>query len=477
MRTLHWFRTDLRAADNTAFYHACQQATDGCLAVYIITPATWQAHDMAACQVDFILRGLHALQQQLAALNVELLVVECPRFEDTPALLLEICQQYQITAVHFNQQYEINEQQRDAAVSQKLKAHHIKVHMHRDQTIIAPNTVLTQQNKPFSVFTSFKKAWIHYYQQVPVALLPLPKKQKTLLKLDKATNIPTQVQGFNSSIDPALWPAGEAVAVKRLQYFIDHIIINYHTWRDYPAIDGTSKLSPYLATGMISARQCLHAALTANSGQLDKGQVGITTWINELIWREFYKDILVNFPRVCRNQPFKLETKQLQWHNNLAHFNAWTQGQTGYPIVDAAMRQLQQTGWMHNRLRMIVAMFFTKNLWLDWRLGEQFFMQHLIDGDFSANNGGWQWSASTGNDAAPYFRIFNPYTQSEKFDPEGKFIRQYCPELENLDNKLIHQPYTQQDLFSSEFDYPAPIVNYKTTREQAIKAFKQLKEI
>ena len=193
-------------------------------------------------------------------------------------------------------------------------------------------------------------------------------------------------------------------------------------------------------------------------------------WLNELLWREFYQQLMFDFPKLSRHQPFQDQTKTIPWKDNDAHFEAWTQGQTGIPIVDAAMRQLKATGWMHNRVRMICAMFLTKNLLIDWRKGEQWFMQHLIDGDFAANNGGWQWSASTGTDAAPYFRIFNPVSQSEKFDPDGKFLREWLPELKHLDNTQIHEPYASKQI--SKLNYPKPIVDLKASRAEAIEVFK-----
>lgn len=474
MRSLHWFREDLRISDNTSLYHAINQADEGCITVYFITPKTWQDHDMAACRVDFILRGLQLLQNDLNTLHLPLLVLEVSDFSKIPAALLQLCTIHHIKQLHFNIQYEINELKRDQAVRDLLTQHGIQVSAHHDQTIIPPEVIRTHKNAPYTVFTPFKKAWIDYYQHHPVALLPRPQAQPLYTHLPASSPIPKQISGFVNPIDPALWPAGEQAALSRLKYFIENSLVDYKEKRDQPAVDGTSQLSPYLASGMISARVCLQAALEFNEGQLDKGHEGALLWMSELVWREFYKTILVNFPRVCMHKPFKLITEKLRWDENEKLLNAWKTGQTGYPIIDAAMRQLLCTGWMHNRLRMIVAMFFSKQLWLDWRVGEKFFMQHLIDGDLSANNGGWQWSASTGNDAAPYFRIFNPYTQSERFDPEGEFIKYYCPELADLDAKSLHQPYGIPTLFMTGLNYPAPIVDYKTTRERAIVAFKNL---
>jgi deoxyribodipyrimidine photo-lyase len=222
---------------------------------------------------------------------------------------------------------------------------------------------------------------------------------------------------------------------------------------------------------MISHRQCLQAAMAENSGHLGDGDLGLTTWINELVWREFYQHVAFGFPEVCRYQPFQAHTKQLPWRDDDEGFQAWCEGRTGYPIVDAAMRQLVTTGWMHNRLRMITAMFLSKHLLIDWRRGEAFFMRHLVDGEFCANNGGWQWAASTGTDAAPYFRIFNPTTQSTRFDADGEFIAHWLPELADLPAKARHAP--PQDLLT-DVPYPAPIVDHKAARQRALDAFKSL---
>ncbi|RKP17893.1 DNA photolyase, FAD-binding/Cryptochrome, partial [Rozella allomycis CSF55] len=223
-------------------------------------------------------------------------------------------------------------------------------------------------------------------------------------------------------------------------------------------------------------RECLNEALIANKGLLDSGNEGAVTWISELCWREFYRHVLFHYPRVCMYQPFKLETKNIKWRDDPEGFEKWCKGETGYPIVDAGMRQLNKTGWMHNRSRMIAAMFLTKDLLIDWRKGEKYFMENLIDGDFASNNGGWQWSASTGTDSQPYFRVFNPLLQSQKNDPDGVFIKKWVPELKGLNKKQIHCP--KDCLGASEFkklNYPLPLVDHDMARKRAIDAFKNLK--
>ena len=265
------------------------------------------------------------------------------------------------------------------------------------------------------------------------------------------------------------WPAGENEAIKRLHQFLDKKVLDYSKNRNDPILDGTSRISPYLALGIISPKRCILEALKINNFEFTSGNIGITKWIDEIVWREFYKNIMHSFPKVSKGQPFQDYSNKIKWRHNEEEFNAWKQGKTGFPIVDAAMRQLHQEGWMHNRLRMIVAMFFTKNMLHDWRLGETYFMQNLIDGDFASNNGGWQWSSSTGTDAAPYFRIFNPITQSTNFDKEGSFIKKYVPELKDLDKSVIHNPPKEHRKYCN---YSEPILDLKESRLRAIEAFK-----
>ena len=263
---------------------------------------------------------------------------------------------------------------------------------------------------------------------------------------------------------------GEQHALTLLDQFIDEHLTDYKTARDLPALSGTSQLSAYLNIGVISIRQCLQALFRQQHGHFEIQSEGQQTWLDELLWREFYQHVLFDFPQVSKHQPFQAATKRIRWRDDPIALKKWQQGQTGIPIIDAGMRQMLATGWMHNRVRMICAMFLSKNLLIDWRKGEQWFMQHLIDGDLAANNGGWQWCASTGTDAVPYFRVFNPITQSQKFDPDGEYIRQWIPELAQFDHKTIHEPYAKHQALSA--DYPQPIVDLKMSRLRAIEAFK-----
>ena len=468
---LIWLRSDLRLHDNTALRAAA--ACGSCVAVYLLSPAQWLAHDDAPCKVDFWLRNLGSLSQALNALNIPLLIRRAPHWDDAPQVLARLCGELKVEAVHANEEYGVHETRRDAAVRQALESTGIGFHLYLDQLLFKPGSVLTRTGTWFQVFSQFRKVCYSRLHSSLPAIVTAPKAQApTGINRDP---IPAQVDGFQAPSEHlrALWPAGEDEAQRRLNAFTQDQIDHYKDERDFPAKPGTSQLSAYLACGVISPRQCLHAALQANQGEFESGSVGAITWINELLWREFYKHILVGYPRVSRHRAFRPETEALAWRHAPQELAAWKEGRTGLPIIDAAMRQLLETGWMHNRLRMVVAMFLTKNLLIDWREGERFFMQHLIDGDLAANNGGWQWSASTGTDAAPWFRIFNPLSQSEKFDAHGVFIKRWLPPLAALDSKQVHNPAALGGLFAVA-DYPAPIVNLGQSRERALAAFKNL---
>lgn len=471
MQQLLWFRNDLRIHDNTALSAAMQAGPT--VAVFLLSPAQWHAHDDAACKVDFILRNLAELKQQLATLNVPLLIRSCDYWHDAQHVISELCQQLSISAVHVNTEYGIHESQRDAATGVALVDQGILFHSHHDQLLFKPGSILTQSSTYFKVFSQFRKVCYQQLHSAIPASVATPSAQAALNI--SSDDVPSHLTEFTpiATEQQALWPAGEQAAQQRLKRFAAGAIDGYLEQRDLPAQPGTSQLSPYLVAGVVSIRQCLHAALAANQGEFSSGKQGVITWVNELLWREFYTHILVGYPKVSRNRAFKPETEMLAWRDSEKDLLAWQQGRTGFPIIDAAMRQLLATGWMHNRLRMIVAMFLTKNLLIDWRAGERFFMQHLIDGSLAANNGGWQWSASTGTDAVPYFRIFNPVSQSKKFDPNGDFIRRWIPELKHLSAKEIHQPKLLSGLFGTA-DYPKPIVDLSSSRDRALAAFKNL---
>ena len=471
MTKLCWFRTDLRLSDQPALTAAMAQGD--AIGMFIISPEQWREHSDSPHKVDFWLRALRALSESLGQLNVPLKILTVPLWREAPQALLTFCQQYGVTEVHCNREFGVNERRRDRASYALLAEHGISMVGHHGNTLLVPGTVKTGSGSYYRVFTPFSKACREKLRTAPYKPLPIPKIQakKSTLQSDA---IPDRLPGWAPSTQTIAsgWPATEQVALDRLALFAEARMMHYKRDRDFPSIAGTSTLSPYLAAGLVSAAQCWQQALRLNHGELGTGHEGITTWMNELLWREFYQHLLHGYPTLSMHQPMRPETNAVQWRDSPTDFEAWCQAKTGVPIVDAAMRQLVQTGWMHNRLRMVVAMYLTKNLLIDWRLGERFFMQHLIDGELAANNGGWQWSASTGADSAPYFRVFNPISQSEKFDPEGAFIRHWLPELAALSNKEIHDP---TPVSRQSLNYPNQIVDLRSSRVRAIEAFSSLR--
>lgn len=482
MRPLMWFRSDLRVADNTALHAAAQAATrgpsGGIVGVFILAPDQWLEHDWAPVRVDLMLRTLAELSTSLASLNIPLRIIEVPRFADAPRALLELARDTGCGALYFNREYEVNESARDAVVTDVFTRAGIPVHAATDQTLLEPGSLRTTEGRRYTVFTPFKRAALSMLgRQGGVTVLPAPGEQARIpIKPDP---VPERLAAFDGLRRPDLWPAGERAALGRLAAFASSGLAEYHERRDNPAVPGTSVLSPYLAIGAISPRQCAAAALDREPRGLDpapRRKTGPSTWLSELLWREFYRHLIVAFPRLSMGRPFRPETQAIQWRDDPAGLEAWKQGQTGVPIVDAGMRQLLTTGWMHNRIRMVTAMFLTKNLLIDWREGERHFMRHLVDGDLANNNGGWQWSASTGTDAAPYFRVFNPVSQSRTHDPQGAYIRRFLPELADVEGDAIHEPWTIPALLRGGLDYPAePVVDLKASRQRAIDAFRGLR--
>jgi deoxyribodipyrimidine photo-lyase len=466
---LVWFRQDLRLIDNTALARACEDPNARVLALFVATPQQWQLHDMAPIRQRFILRNVDHLARSLQAINIPLLYLEIEDYIGVPELIQRLVEQHGIDAIYANREYGWNEKQRDKALSERLAPLNCEFHQFHDQSMLPPG-LATQTGKPYTVYTPFKKRWLETWRASRPHTLPAPTiRKQTANATGDAIPVPAE-----EPVDKH-WPAGEGAAWRRLESFCDERIEDYKRDRDMPRLNGTSAISPWLAAGVLSARSCLEVASNANRGRLSGGQEGIDCWISELIWRDFYIHILDSFPVVSKNRAFKRETETIAWRDSKDDFAAWCSGRTGIPIVDAAMRQLLQTGWMHNRLRMVVAMFLSKQLLLDWRLGERFFMQHLIDGHLASNNGGWQWAASTGTDAVPYFRIFNPVTQSQRFDANGVFIRQYVPELAAVEGKDIHLPLPMIRQAQAP-DYPAPIVDLKYGRQRALDAFAAAKK-
>jgi deoxyribodipyrimidine photo-lyase len=468
---LHWFRTDARVQDNTALFNAARAAkADGVplAGLFVVSPGEWAEHDWSACKVDLLLRCMGEVGRTLAGLNVPLLVRTAANRAAVPGVVAAVAKDVGARGVFANREYEVNEAARDAAVAELGEKAGFSFQLFDDQCVVEPGAVRTQSGAPYTVFTPFKRRWMEVVKERGgVRVVSGPGKQAGTVRAGDA--VPERLEGFVSKVPVGVWPAGESHARERLARFVAKGLAPYKARRDTPSIEGTSALSPYLAVGAVSARQCVVAAAEANGGKLDSGGAGEVHWISEVVWREFYRHILRDFPRVCMNRAFRPATDRIRWRDDPAGLLAWQEGRTGFPIVDAGVRQILATGWMHNRVRMIVAMFLVKDLLINWREGERFFMRHLADGDLANNNGGWQWSSGTGTDAAPYFRIYNPTTQSRTHDPEGAYIRRWVPELAKLDNDSIHEP---PPMAASAAGYPLPIVDHRAARERCLAVYK-----
>ena len=455
-----WFRNDLRTHDNPALHyfinHRCSEIPSK--ALFFISEKQWLEHHWSAIKIDFIKRHAYALVNELACFNIELDLVVVPDFSAQQAYLKRYCLAHNIKSVVANSELEFNERQRDlACISQG-----IPLTLFEADVIVPKDKVLNQSGDMFKVFTPFKKAWLKQVKQFGFDYLG---------KLAGGAPFAIEHKAETCNSLSSAWPLAQVYERNKLPTFFQDKLFTYAQQRDIPSVKGTSGISPYLAAGVISPRYVLFSLLNRYPDILLATDSDEFSWLNEIIWREFYRHLLFHEQRLCKHQAFKEKYQATQWHNNDAFFIAWCEGTTGYPLVDAAMRQLNQTGWMHNRLRMVVASFLTKHLLIDWRWGEKYFMQHLIDGDLASNNGGWQWAASTGCDSQPYFRIFNPIRQSERFDPNGDFIRKYIPELNSIPDKHIHFPH--QYIANHQLPlYWEPIVDHKEARLKALAFYK-----
>jgi len=428
---LHWFRRDLRMADNLGL-HAAARDHERVYGFYLFEDRALRDPAMGAPRLAFLLDSLDSLRRNLAERGGQLLWGRGEAVEE----LLRIVALTGARAVTCNFDGEPEGHARDLQVRRALQSRGIPLRAWKDDVLHDAREALKADGTPYVVFTPYAKAWRALPKAAPV---PAPRLQP--VPVLPQPPLPTLAElGFHSEAE--IPRGGERAGRDRLAEFLAEPIHHYKDRRDLPAIDGTSRLSPHLAVGTLSPRTVYAKAVAAieKAPQASPSRLQGETYITELIWREFYRQILWKFPHV-QHGAFKPAYAALAWENNQDYFAAWCQGRTGFPIVDAAMRQLNRTGWMHNRLRMIAASFLTKDLLVDWQWGERYFMQRLADADLASNNGGWQWSASTGTDAQPYFRIFNPNRQAERYDPEGHFIAKYVPEAESL----AYRPVVEHD--------------------------------
>lgn len=489
-KSLVWFRRDLRAFDHAALHAALKTSRlVYCAFIFdkdILDPllAMGQRQDR---RVAFIHASLAELDAALRCRGGALIV----RHAQAATAIVQLAAELEVDAVFVNEDYEPAAVQRDDAVAAALKAAGRSLMRFKDQVIFEKDEVLSLSAKPFSVFTPYKNAWLKKFQTesggLNMDLLSTldTEAQPGKLAVSKAhaQPMPTlSAMGFEDCDLAALKiPTGMQGGQTLLDDFLPRMG-SYRATRDFPAVKGPSYLSVHLRFGTVSIRALARHAMQAMAG--GTGGEGTAVWLSELVWRDFYFMILHHHPHVAR-RAFKPDYDRIAWEEGPqadAYFAAWCEGRTGYPLVDAAMRQLNQTGYMHNRLRMVTACFLIKDLGIDWRRGEAYFAQHLNDFDLAANNGGWQWAASSGCDAQPYFRIFNPVTQSEKFDADGKFIKRYLPQLASLNGKQIHAPWLQSPM-SLEMagvtlgrDYPSPVVAHDEARKKTLARYAVVKK-
>jgi deoxyribodipyrimidine photo-lyase len=473
-RSLVWLRRDLRLADNVALAEAARES-DRVACAFVLSPALLRSDRVGAPIVSFFFRALEALRADLRRLGSELILLEGDFGERIGATVRDLG----FDAVFFNEDYEPQARERDAFVTARIRALGAEVRSFTDHVYYGATEVLQNSGSPYVVFTPYKRRWLERMETDPRppcdSLAAARGKWLEGATIGSTLDVPTP-ERYGHATWTAFPLGGEAVARDALARFARGPIDGYEHKRNMPALAGTSYLSPHLRAGTLGIRTCVAAAVDARAGRDGAAVLGPSTWLSELIWRDFYQQILYHFPHVAE-RPFRVEAERIEYLTSDEDWRAWCDGKTGYPIVDAGMRQLNSTGWMHNRLRMIVASFLTKDLLLDYKLGERYFEQRLIDADLGANNGGWQWSSSTGTDAAPYFRVFNPVLQSKRFDPEGTFIRAMLPELANVPPEFIHEPWTMPPIVAEGFgvrigvDYPAPIVDHHVARDRALAVY------
>ncbi|KAF7301780.1 Deoxyribodipyrimidine photo-lyase [Mycena indigotica] len=545
---VYWMRMgDLRVSDNRALSLASKHAKrEGVplIVIFVFSPQDYIAHDRGARRIDFTLRNLRDIQATLSKLHIPLFTVTQSERKQVPQEVIRLLDNFSACALYANIEYEVDELRRDIRIGDLASPKKIAVHFVHDKCVVEPGVVLTKEIKTYSVYTPYQKLWLAKLNaDIPRFLEkcidPQPndesiRKSAKFGRLFDST-VPENIPGFE--LEDAdhqkmaeIWPAGELAAQEILKRFmltkarksqlgaVDPLakgaddskhnrLVQYDAERDQADKDTTSRISPYLAAGIISARTCIRATLFSDRDpdqKLNKQtkvdgtkNTSIGRWVQEVAWRDFYVCILAGYPRVSMGRPFLEKYADVVWEgppledayegteeehkpsaDELAkaeeNIEKWKAGKTGVPIVDAGMRCLNTMGWLHNRLRMICAMYLTKDLMIDWRVGEKYFMQQLIDGDLASNNGGWQWSASTGVDPCPYFRIFNPYVQSSKADPSGDFIRHYVPELAKLRGPELHQPSAAT---ADKLGYPHAVVEHKKARERALRRFKNPGEV
>lgn len=461
---IQWFRRDLRLVDNLALIHAAKPGLP-VIPVYILSEWQKAHHWTGPNRQHFLCESLKSLSQNLETLGGRLIVRRGSAVEVLRQLIIE----HQAVELHFSTDPDPFGKSVEQAVRRLCEELGVKCHAHADASLHQPGEVLTQGGQPYRVYTPYSRNWLGLPKASPSAK---PAKLTTPVNVTSLP-LPTVSAWGMETPTAQMLPAGERAARERLQQAIAGKIQGYAASRDFPALGGTSRISQDLRFGLISIRTVYKEAMKAHASADVSGRAGIDIFIKELAWREFYFAIIHHFPNVL-DEEFNADWRGLPWDEPGAQFDAWKQGRTGFPIVDAGMRELLATGFMHNRVRMITAMFLTKDLHIDWKLGESWFMQNLVDGEIASNNGGWQWSAGTGADAAPYFRIQNPWSQTARYDKDGIYIKRWVPELANTHPSLFLEP--PKNGLPIAKGYPLPCVDHKTERDRTLAIFKAHRE-
>ncbi|MDT8305229.1 MAG: deoxyribodipyrimidine photo-lyase [Anaerolineae bacterium] len=458
--TIWWIRRDLRLHDNQAL-DAARRDGQVVIPLWIFDPALINSPNTGRKRFAFLREGLCALDKELRLRGSRLIVRHGAPGDVLQVLLLETG----ASAVYAKADHTPYARRRDSAIASTLP-----LHLFAGTTVHPPGSVLKADGGPYSLFSAFRSTWLSLPLPGTASLIPTPHN---LQSPPAVIGDPLEPGTEENSASSELFPAGEAAALQRLEQFVQGGLATYGEQRNRLDQLATSCLSPYLRFGMLSPRHAVVAALEALPGAAS----GARAWLDELIWRDFFTHVLHHFPYV-QHQSFREKYRSFRWRDDEIGLTAWQQGQTGYPVVDAAMRQLQETGWLPNRARMIAASFLSKHLLLDWRDGERWFRRQLLDGDLAANNGNWQWVAGTGTDAAPYFRIFNPITQGKKHDPDGQYVRHWVPELATVSTKFVHEPWQMPPEVQQAAGciigevYPWPIVDHRMARDRALAFYR-----
>jgi deoxyribodipyrimidine photo-lyase len=468
---LHWIRRDLRVSDNTALFRAARDA-ERVVSVFLLDDHYGNDTNVGPARFRFLRESLESLQDGLARLGGRLVVRPGPATRALPALLAETG----AAAVYANAEIGPYPQRRDAGAAAAVAAAGARFCLFEDALLVAPGAIATEAGGPYTVFTPFSKKWAAADKAEP---LPPPARLDT----PEMPSVPlSAVRAWRDlGPDPLSPRGGETAALALARAFFEKGLLRYASDRDRPDLPGTSRLSPHLHFGTISPRTIRAGIEAALREAVPAARVHARKYLLELAWRDFYHHVLFHFPRVAA-ESFRPEFDTLDWSSNPEAVEAWRRGRTGYPFVDAAMRELAATHWMHNRSRMVAASFLTKDLHAHWSVGEKWFEHELADADLANNNGGWQWAAGSGTDAAPYFRVFHPVIQSRKFDPEGRYIRKFVPELARVPPGRVHEPWTMTAEEQKEAgcrigrDYPAPIVDHARERATALSRFASLRK-